>query len=128
MSLETYKKIRSMITVAIASLIVLAVIWNSIFIALVAVTFGVLTLYLLRRRLTKIEHDERTVLIRSKAASTTLGITTMVMAFIGLSLVFLSAQGIGNFEQVGYLLAFQANIILALNALLNYYYRNKLGG
>jgi hypothetical protein len=50
------------------------------------------------------------------------------MAIIGLSLIFLSGQGIGNYEQAGYLLAYQANIALALNALLNYYYRNKLGG
>ena len=105
-----------------------AVIQNSIFIALAVVTFSIVTLYLLRRRLKDIEHDERTVLIHSKAASATLAIITVGMAVIGLSLIFLSGQGIGNFEQVGYLLAFQANIILALNALSNFYYRNKLGG
>jgi uncharacterized membrane protein len=101
---------------------------NSIFIALAAVTFGIITLFILRRGLTEIEHDERTVLIRSKAASATLAIITVGMAVIGLSLIFLSGQGIGAYEQAGYLLAFQANIILALRALLNYYYRNKLGG
>jgi uncharacterized membrane protein len=109
-------------------LMAVGVVRNSISIALAAVTFGIITLYLLRRGLTEIEHDERTVLIRSKAASTTLAIVTVGMAVTGLSLVFLSGQGIGNYEQGGYLLAFQANIILALNALLNYYYRNKLGG
>ncbi len=128
MELEKYRKIRSAIIVAIAALMAFAVIRNSIFIALVAVTFGVITLYLLRRRLTEIEHDERTVLIGSKAASTTLAIVTVAMAITGLSLIFLSGQGIGNYEQVGYLLSFQANIILALNALLKYYYRNKVGG
>jgi threonine/homoserine efflux transporter RhtA len=50
------------------------------------------------------------------------------MAIVGLLLIFLSGQGMENYEQVGYLLAFQANIILCLNALLSYYYRNKLGG
>jgi len=128
MKLEKYKKIRSAIMVAIATLMAFGVIQNSIFIALAAVTFGIVTLYLLRRGLTEVEHDERTVLITSKAASATLAIITVGVAVIGLSLIFLSGQGIGNFEQVGYLLAFQANIILALRALLNYYYRNKLGG
>jgi uncharacterized membrane protein len=104
------------------------VIRNSIFTGLAAVTFGIVTLSLLRRGLTEIEHDERTVLIRSKAASATLAIITVGTAVIGLSLIFLSGQGIENYEQVGYLLAFQANIILALNALSNYYYQNKLGG
>ena len=128
MELEKYKRIRSAIVVAIATLMALGVIQNSVFIALAAVTFGIITLSLLRRGLTEIEHDERTVLIRSKAASTTLAIVTLAMAITGLSLVFLSGQGIGNYEQIGYLLAFQAFIILALRALLNYYYRYKLGG
>ena len=128
MKLVQYKKIRSVITVAIAALIGVGVVQNSIFLALVAVTFGIVAMYLLRRRLTEIAQDERTILIRSRAASTTLVITTVAMAIVGLSLVFLSGQWIGNYEQIGYLLAFQANIILVLNALLNYYYRNRLGG
>lgn len=128
MLLEKYKKIRSAITFSIAALIGYSVIQNSIFIALAAVTFGIVALYLLRRGLKEIVHDERTVLISSKAASTTLAIITVGMAIIGLSLVFLSGRGIGNYEQAGYILAFQANIILALNTLLNYYYRTKLGG
>ena len=128
MKLETYTRYRSVIVVAIAMLMAIAVIQNSIFIAVTVVTFGVLSLSLVRRRLTEIEHDERTILIHSKAASSTLAIITVGMAVIGLSLIFLSGQGIGNFEQIGYVLAFQANIILALRAVLTYYYRNQLGG
>lgn len=128
MKLEKYKRIRDAIIVAIAALTAFAVVQNSIFIALIGVTFGILALYLLRRGLTEIVHDERTILIRSKAASTTLAVITVGMAVIGLSLIFLSGQGIENYEQIGYLLAFQSNIILALHALLNYYYKNKLGG
>ena len=109
-------------------LMAFGVIQNSIFIGLAAVTFGIVTLSLLRRGVTEIEHDERTILIRSKAASATLAIITLGMAVIGLSLIFLSGEGMGNYEQVGYLLAFQANIILAINALSSYYYRNKLEG
>jgi len=128
MRFEQYKRIRSAITAAIGIVIAIAVIQNRIFLAFVAVTLGIVAMYLLRRGLTEIEQDERAILIRSKAASTTLVMTTVAMAIVGLSLVFLSGQWIGNYEQIGYLLAFQANIILALNALLNYYYRNKLGG
>jgi uncharacterized membrane protein len=104
------------------------VVQNSIFIALGAVTFGIVALYLLRRGLTEIVHDERTTLIRIKASSATLAIITVGMTVIGLSLIFLSGQGVGNYEQIGYVLVFQGNIILVLEALLNYYYRKKLGG
>ena len=128
MKLEKYKRVRDAIIVTIAALMAFAVVQNSILIALAAVTFGIVSLYLLRRGLTEIVYDERTILIRSKAASATLAIITVGMAIIGLSLIFLSGQGIGNYEQIGYLLAFQTNIILALDALLKYYYRNKLGG
>ena len=127
MKLESYKRIRSAITAFIAALVGIGVVRNSIIIALVAVTLGIIALYLLRRGLTEIEYDERTVIIHSKAASTTLAVVTVSMAIIGLSLVFLSRQWIGDYEQVGYILAYQANIILALNAVLNYYYRNKMG-
>ena len=128
MKLETYKKIRAVIVFAIALLTAYGVLQNNIFISVVAVTSGIVALFISRRGLTEIALDERTILIRSKAASTTLAIITVGMTILGLSLVFLSAQGIGNYEQIGYLLAFQATIILCLNALLNYYYRNKLGG
>ena len=128
MRLETYNKIRSAIVFAIAILTAYGVLQNNIFIVVVAVTSGIVALYISRRGLTEIVHDERTILIRSKAASATVAITTVAMAIVGLSLVFLSGQGIGNYEQIGYLLAYQASIILCLNALLSYYYRNKLGG
>jgi uncharacterized membrane protein len=128
MKLATYMKLRSAIVVAIAVLMAVSVARNSVVIALVAVTAGVVTLSLLRRGLTEVEHDERTVLIHSKASSTTLALTTVAIAIAGLSLIFLSGQGIGRFEQVGYLLAFLATGIQALNALLTYYYRAKLGG
>jgi uncharacterized membrane protein len=128
MKLEKYKRFRNAIVVAIGVLMAFGVVQNSIFIALAAITFGIVALYLLRQGLTEIEHDERTVLIRSKAASATLAIITVGMAVVGLSLIFLRGQGIENYEQIGYILAFQANIILALRAMLDYYYRNKLGG
>ena len=128
MKLEEYKKIRNAVIVVIAALVAFGVVQNSIFIALVAVTFGIVALFILRRGLIEIAHDERTILISSKAASATFAIITVGMAAIGLSLVFLSGQGIGSYEQTGYLLAFQASIISVLNALLNYYYKNRLGG
>jgi len=107
---------------------VYGVLQNNVLIVVAAVTLGIVALYISGRSLTEIVHDERTILIRSKAASATVAITTVVMAILGLSLILLDGQGIGNYEQIGYLLAYQATLILCLNALLSFYYRNRLGG
>ena len=126
--MQAYRRIRSVMLCAIVALVAYGVFQNSVFIALVAVTLGMVALHVIRRGLTEVERDERTMLIRSKAAFTALAFTTVAMAIIGLSLVILSGQGIGDYEQVGYLLAYQANAILALYALLYFYFRNRLGG
>lgn len=128
MELREYKRIVTAIVLAMMVLVAFGVAQNSIFIAVVAVTIGIVLLHFLRRGLTEVVHDERTVIIRNKAASATLAIVTISMVVVGLSLVFLIQQGIGDYEQAGYLLAYQANFILILNALLSYYYRKKLGG
>ena len=128
MRLTEYKRIRSVIVSVIAICIAYSVIQNSIVIAVMTVTLGMVGLHVIRRGLTEVAHDERTILIRSKAASATLAIITVAMAIIGLSLVFVSGQGTENYELVGYLLVYQANIILGLNALLSFYYRKQLGG
>ena len=128
MRLDQYRKVKSATACVVAMLMAYAVISNNIPTALAAVTLCMLSLYIARRHLTEVDHDERSILVCSKAASTTLAITTVGMAIIGLSLALLGRQGIGDYEQRGYLLAYQANIILALNALLNYHYNRKLGG
>jgi uncharacterized membrane protein len=128
MELDTYRKIRTAIILSIVTVVAFGVIQNSNFLVVLAATLGIVALYASRRGLSEVLHDERTVLFRSKAASATLAIITVGMAIIGLSLILLNGYGIGNYEQIGYLLVYQACIVLFLNALLGYYYRNKLGG
>jgi uncharacterized membrane protein len=113
---------------AIMILVAYSIIQNSIFIALFAITFGIIFLFVLGKTLTEVTHDERTAIIQNKAASATISIITISMAVVGLSLVFLNWVGIGNYEQIGYLLAYEASFILILDTLLSYYYRKKLGG
>lgn len=128
MNLREYRRIMTITVFAIMLFIAYSVIQNSIFIALLAVTLGIIFLFFLRKGLTEVAHDERTAIIQNKAASATIAIITVSMTIIGLSLVFLNWKGIGNYEQIGYLLAYQASFILILNTLLSYYYRKKLGG
>ena len=128
MELETYKRVRSAITALIGLVVAYAVLQNSIFIAIAGVTIGMVSLLVTRRSVVEVTHDERSALIQNKAASATLAITTVGLAIVGLSMVFLGRQGLGGFEETGYVLAILANVVLGLNALLRYYYARLLGG
>jgi uncharacterized membrane protein len=128
MELEKYKRARSVITALIGVSVAYAVLQNSIFTAVAGVTIGLMSLLVLRRNVNEVTHDERSALIQNKAASTTLAISTVGLAVIGLLMVFLGRQGISNFEETGYLLAFLANFMLGLNVLMSYYYSRRLGG
>lgn len=128
MNLKEYRRIMTVTLFAMMVIIAYSLIQNSILIALLAVTCGIIFLFLLRKGLTEVAHDERTATIQNKAASATIAIVTVSMAVVGLSLIFLNWEGIGNYEQTGYLLAYLASFILILNTLLSYYYRKKLGG
>ncbi len=128
MELETYRKMRSAITALIGVTVAYAVLQNNIFTAVAGVTIGLMILLVLRRNVAEVMHDERSALINNKAASTTLAISTVGLAAMGLLMVFLGKQGIGNFEETGYIMAFLANFMLGLNVLISYYYSRRLGG
>jgi uncharacterized membrane protein len=128
MELETYKRIRSAITAMIGVVVAYAVLQNSIFIAVAGVTIGMMAMLVMRRSVAEVTHDERSVMIQNKAASATLMITTVGMAVVGLSMVFLGRQGYDGFEVTGYVLAILANLVLGLNVLMRYVYAKQLGG
>lgn len=128
MELETYKRVRSAITALIGVLVAYAVLQNSIFIAVAGVTIGMVALLISRRSVAEVTHDERSAVIQNRAASATLAIMTVGLAVVGLSMVFLGRQGVGDLEGTGYVLALLANIVLGLNALLYYYYTMRMGG
>ncbi len=128
MELETYKRIRSAITAMIGVVVAYAVLQNSIFIAVAGVTIGMMVMLVMRRSLAEVMHDERSVMIQNKAASATLVITTVGVAVVGLSMVFLGRQGYDGFEATGYVLAILANLVLGLNVLMRYVYARQLGG
>jgi uncharacterized membrane protein len=128
MNTDQYNRVRAAVAAAIGIVAALSVVNNSFTLLLGAVTLGMVVLYVARQRVHEVQVDERTSLIRQKAAATTLGITTVLMAAAGILLIFASRQGLVDLEQLGYALAFQANIILGINALLAWHYRNQMGG
>ena len=128
MNKEQYNRIRTAVTAAVGIVAAVSVVNDSFTLLLATVTLGMVVLYAAKQRVAEVQADERTSLIRQRAAATTLGITTILMAASGILLVFASRQGLVDLEQLGYTLAFQANIILGVNAFLNWRYRNQMGG
>ena len=128
MKLESYRKVRGAVAALMGACVAMGVIAGEVFVVIAGVMLGLLILYVSGRKISEIAQDERSALIRSKAASATLGIAIVGMAAVGLLMVLLGRQGLGDYEQVGYLLAYQACIVLGLNAFFGYYYRARLGG
>lgn len=128
MNKEQYNRVKAAVAAAVGIVAAVSVVNDSFTLLLAAVTLGMVVLYAAKQRVAEVQVDERTSLIRQKAAAATLGITTILMAAAGILLVFASRQGLVNLEQLGYTLAFQANIILGVNAFLNWHYRNQMGG
>ena len=128
MNTEQYNRVKAAVAAAVGIVAAVSVVNNNFTLLLVTVTLGMVALYAAKQRVSEVQIDERTSLIRQKAAATTLGITTVLMAAAGILMVFASRQGLADLEQLGYILAFQANIILGVNAFLNWHYRNQLGG
>jgi uncharacterized membrane protein len=128
MNTEQYNRVKAAVAAAVGIVAAVSVINDSFTLLLATVTLGMVVLYAAKQRVAEVQVDERTSLIRQRAAATTLGITTVLMAAAGILLVFASRQGLVDLEQLGYALAFQANIILGMNAFLNWHYRNQMGG
>jgi uncharacterized membrane protein len=125
---EQYNRVKAAVAAAVGIVAAVSVVNDSFTLLLATVTLGMVVLYAARQKVAEVQVDERTSLIKQKAAATTLGITTILMAAVGILLVFASRQGLVDLEQLGYSLAFQANIILGVNAFLNWHYRNQMGG
>lgn len=85
MELETFKRARSAITALIGVVIAYAVLQNSFITAVAGVTIGLMAMLVLRRNVAEVTHDERSAMIKNKAASATLAITTVGLAIVGLN-------------------------------------------
>ena len=66
--------------------------------------------------------------MREKAANATLGIVTVGFAMVGLGLIETSYWGYTANRDLGYIFAYIAFVIMAINGLFNWYYNGRLGG
>ncbi len=128
MDKETYNRIRAAVAALIGITMAVSVLWNTWSLALGGVLLGMVVLIIAKRRVDDVLYDERTKLVKEKAANATLGLVTVSLAVVGIGLVEASYLGYTANKELGYMLAFLANIILGVNAFFNWYYKNQMGG
>ena len=127
MDKERYNQLRKVVVVAVGIVVSFGAVRRSWALPMVTVLLSVMVLYTVRRQVTDVLHDERTVAIRAKAASKTLGYVTALTVLMGIALVELSYRGFTEYRNVGYAFAYQANVILGIYALFVWYYGRQMG-
>jgi uncharacterized membrane protein len=126
---ERYNQIKTAVTLGVGLIMIYEALRTSNYIlGMVTVLVGMLTLYVARTRVDEVLYDERTRLIREKAASRTLGLMAVAMGAGGLMLIEASYRGFAEFRQTGYVLAYLASFTLWIYMLFSWYYRRQMGG
>ena len=128
MDKETYNRIRAVVAALVGITMAVSVIRNTWALALGGVLLGMVVLITAKKKVDDVLYDERTKIVREKAASATLGLVTVLLAVVGIGLIETSFWGYTANRELGYMMAFLANIILGVNAFFNWYYNNRLGG
>jgi uncharacterized membrane protein len=125
---ERFNQIRAIIATGIGIIVAYGSVRHSWLLPAVAILGGGIALYMSRRKVSEVLHDERTAIIQQKASSRTLGYVTALTAIIGIILVELSYRGFTDYRLVGYALTYQAFIILGVQGLFTWYYQRQMGG
>jgi uncharacterized membrane protein len=128
MDKEKFNQIRTIIVTGIGIIVAYGAARHSWLLPSLAILGGGMALYISRKKVSEVVHDERTAIIQQKASSRTLGYITALTALVGIILVELSYRGFTEYRLVGYAFAYQAFIMLGLQGLFTWYYRRQMGG
>ncbi len=128
MDKKTYNRIRTIVAVGIGIVMAFSILRNSWALATGTVALAMVILFISKKQVDEILYDERTIIIRQKAANATLNLVIVAFAVIGLGLVETSFWGYAANRDYGYLFAYIALIIMSINGFYNWYYNNRLGG
>jgi uncharacterized membrane protein len=128
MDKETYNRIRAAVAAGIGMVVAFSVMRNSWALATGSIILGMVILIIAKQRVDEVLYDERTKIVREKAANATLGMVTVGFAAIGLGLIETSFWGYTANQDLGYIFAYIALIIMAINSFFNWYYNDRLGG
>ena len=128
MDKEKFNQIKTVIVTGIGVIVAYGAVRHSWVLPALAILGGVIALYVSRKQLSEVLHDERTAVIQQKASSRTLGYFTALTALMGIVLVELSYRGFEEYRLVGYAFSYQALIILGVQGLFTWYYQRQMGG
>ena len=128
MDKERYNNLRTIVVIVIGVVVAFGTVRQSWTLPILTVLIGILSLITIRKQVTDVIHDERTIVIQQKASSRTLGYLTALTGFLGLVLIELSYRGFPDYKLVGYAFVYQAFIFQGVYALFTWYYQRQLGG
>jgi uncharacterized membrane protein len=128
MDKERYKNLRTIIVTIIGVVVAFGAVRNSWALPVLTVLIGIVFLITIRKQVTDVLNDERTIVIQQKAASRTLGYLTALTGLLGLVLVELSYRGFPDYKIVGHAFVYQAYAMMLVYALFTWYYQRQLGG
>ena len=128
MEKERYNYLRTLIVIIIGSVVAFGAVRQKWTLPILTVAIGIVFLISIRKQVTDVLHDERTIVIQQKAASRTLGYLTTLTGLFGLILIELSYRGFPDFNLVGYAFVYQAYLVMMVYGLFTWYYRRQLGG
>ena len=128
MDKETYNRIKAATGAGIGIIVAYSSIVNSWALASSAVGLGIVILLIAKQRVDQVLYDERTKIIREKSANATIGIVTVGFGAVGLMLIETSFWGYTANKEYGYIFAYIALLIMAINGFFNWYYDKQLGG
>ena len=111
-----YKQVKAAVGTLVGLIMAFSVIRNTWALAGVGVLFAMGLLYLAKQRVPDIRYDERTKIVREKAANATLSLVTVLLAVVGIGLVETSFWGYTANRDIGYIMAFMANIMISTSA------------
>ena len=128
MDKERYNNLRTIVVIVIGVVVAFGTVRQSWTLPILTVLIGILSLITIRKQVTDVIHDERTIVIQQKASSRTLGYVTALTALVGIILVELSYRGFTEYRLVGFAFSYQAFIILGVQGLFTWYYQRQMGG
>jgi uncharacterized membrane protein len=125
---KRYQKIRVLITLLVATIVVVAVITSNLYLAFAGVLSGILSLFIVRQRFKKVVVDERVISIAGRSSQVTYVIATTVLAGLGLFFT-LSARAHTDLylESVGAIFCYIALLLITIYSLSYYYFNKKYG-
>lgn len=128
MNFKNYQKIRILIALLIASIVVTATIINNFYLAISGILIGTLFLFLAKSKFKEVVVDERVISMSGKAARATYSITTLFFAMLGLFFIFTARTHEDIYsESLGVVFCYVALLSITIYSISFHFFNKKYG-